>query len=63
MDGFTGLMKKLEMPEVTPALLEAVIEGVIKEANGRSVEQLAQEENNLVLELLALRTKAARTLP
>ena len=63
MEGFTGLMKKLEMPEVTPALLDKVIEGVVKEANGRSVEQLAQAENKLVLEFLALRAKAAGTLP
>lgn len=63
MDGFVGQMKKLEMPDVTPALMQAVIDGVLKEANGQSVEQLAQAENKLVLELLALRAKAARTLP
>ncbi len=63
MDGFAGLMKKLEMPDVTPALTQTIIEGVLKEANGQSVEQLAQAENKLVLELLALRAKAGRTLP
>ncbi len=63
MDGFVGLMKKLEMPEVTPALMQTIIEGVLKEANGQSVEQLAQAENKMVLELLALRAKAGRTLP
>ena len=62
-EGFTGLMKKLEMPDVTPALLQTVIDGVLKEANGQSVEQLAQAENKLVMELLALRAKASRTLP
>jgi hypothetical protein len=36
---------------------------VLKEANGQSVEQLAQAENKVVLELLALRAKAGRTLP
>ena len=45
------------------ALEETVIEGVVKEANGRSVEQLAHAENKLVLEFLALRAKAAKTLP
>jgi len=63
MDGFTGLMKKLEMPDVTPALMQTVIDGVEKEANGQSVDQLAQAENKLVLELLALRAKAGGTIP
>ena len=63
MDGFAGLMKKLEMPDVTPALMQTVIDGVLKEANGQSVEQLAQAENKVVLELLALRAKVGRTLP
>jgi len=56
-------MKKLEMPEITPALEQTVIDGVLKEANGQSVEQLAQAENRVVLELLALRAKEGRTLP
>lgn len=63
MDGFAGLMKKLEMPEVTPELRQMIIDGVLKEANGQSVDRLAQEENKLVLELLALRAKAAGTIP
>jgi 3-hydroxyacyl-CoA dehydrogenase len=63
IDGFVGLMKKLEMPDVTPALMQTIIDGVLKEANGQAVEQLAQAENEIVLELLALRAKAGRTLP
>jgi len=63
MEGFAGLMKKLEMPDVTPALMQTVIDGVRKAANGQSVEQLAQAENQLVMELLALRAKAGGTLP
>jgi carnitine 3-dehydrogenase len=63
MDGFGGLMRKLEMPDVTPALMQTVIDGVLKEANGQSVEQLAQVENEVVLELLALRARVGRTLP
>jgi len=63
MNGFVAQMKKLEMPDVTPALMQTVIEGVLKEANGQSVEQLAQAENKVVLELLALRAKASTTLP
>ena len=63
MDGFVGQMRKLEMPEVTPGLMQTVIDGVLKEANGQSVEQLAQAENKLVSELLALRAKEGGTLP
>jgi carnitine 3-dehydrogenase len=63
MDGFVGLMRKLEMPDVTPELRQTIIDGVLKEANGQSVEQLAQAENKLVLQLLALRDKAGRTIP
>ncbi len=63
MDGFVGQMRKLEMPDVTPALMRTIIDGVLKEANGQSVEQLAQAQNKVVLELLALRAKAGRTLP
>jgi 3-hydroxyacyl-CoA dehydrogenase len=63
MDGFAGQMKKLEMPDVTPALMQTVIDGVLKEANGQSVEQLAEAENKVVIELLALRAKAGSTLP
>lgn len=63
MEGFAGLMRKLEMPDITPALMQTIIDGVLKEANGQSVEQLAKVENELVLELLGLRAKAGRTAP
>jgi len=63
MEGFAGLIKKLEMPNVTPELMQTIIDGVLKEANGQSVEQLAEAENKIVLELLALRAKVDRTLP
>ena len=63
MDGFVGLMKKLEMPDVTPELRQTIIDGVLKQANGQSVEELAQAENKLVLEFLALRAKAGKTIP
>jgi hypothetical protein len=36
---------------------------VLKEANGQSVEQLADAENKIVLELLAMRAKVGTTLP
>lgn len=63
MEGFAGLMKKLEMPEVRPELMQTVVDGVLEEANGQSVEQLAQVENELLVQFLTLRAKAGRTLP
>lgn len=63
MEGFAGLMRKLEMPDITPALMQTVIDGVLKEANGQSVEELAKVENKAVLELLELRTKAGGAVP
>jgi carnitine 3-dehydrogenase len=63
MTGFVSQMRRLEMPDVTPALMQTLIDGVLKEANGQSVEQLAQSENKVVLELLALRAKVGRILP
>jgi carnitine 3-dehydrogenase len=63
MEGFAGLMKKLEMPDVTAGLIQTIIDGVLKEANGQSVEQLADAENKIVLELLAMRAKVGTTLP
>jgi carnitine 3-dehydrogenase len=63
MEGFAGLMKRLEMPDVTAGLMQTIIDGVLKEANGQSVEQLADAENKIVLELLAMRAKVGTTLP
>ena len=63
MPALEGLMKGLEMPNVTPALKQTVIDGVLKEARGQSVEQLANAENDVMLGALALRAKASSTLP
>ena len=62
MEGvFTGLapvFNALGNPDVTPAFKQTVIDGVLQEAANRSVEQLAKEENDMLVGLLALRTKA-----
>jgi hypothetical protein len=63
MGSLQGMMKDLQMPDITPALKQTVIDGVLKEARGHSVEQLANEENNVMLGLLALRANAGNTLP
>jgi carnitine 3-dehydrogenase len=63
MPPLEGMMKDLQMPEVTPALKQAIVDGVVNEANSHSVEQLAQDENEVILATLALRQKSGSTLP
>ena len=63
MEGFAGLMRKLEMPDITPELMQRIIDGVLKEANGHSVEQLAKVENEMVSQFVSLRAKAAKIIP
>ena len=55
MDPLAAMMKTLGTPEVTPQLKQSVAEAVVKEAAGRSVEQLAREENAVLVGLLKLR--------
>jgi 3-hydroxyacyl-CoA dehydrogenase len=57
MGPLTGLMKGIGDPDVTPELKQTIIDGVLQEAGGRSVEQLAQEENEVLVALLKLRAK------
>ena len=59
MDPLTALMKNLGNPEITSGLKQTIIRGVMQEAGNRSVEQLAQEENEMLLGLLSLRAKGA----
>jgi 3-hydroxyacyl-CoA dehydrogenase len=63
MDPLVGMMQDLEMPAITPALRQTIVEGVLQETNGHAVEQLAEAENDVLLGLLALRANAAGTLP
>src|SRR5215469_1066503 len=63
MGPLQGMMQDLKMPDITPALKQTVIDGVLKEANGQSVEQLANEENEVMLDVLALRARAGKNLP
>jgi 3-hydroxyacyl-CoA dehydrogenase len=63
MEPLTGLMKGLQMPDVTPVLKQTVVEGVLQDADKHSVDELAQAENEVLLSLLALRAKASKTLP
>jgi len=55
MPPLEGMMKALGAPNITPELKQNVINGVVREAAGRSVDQLAQEENRVLIGLLKLR--------
>ena len=58
MDPLAGMIKSLGDPQITPQLKQIIIDGVTREAANRSVEELAQEENTLIVGYLALRAKA-----
>jgi 3-hydroxyacyl-CoA dehydrogenase len=54
-----GLWKDLGSPmDFTPAIRKTLIDGVLSEANGRSLEELARERDEVLLGLLRLRAQA-----
>ena len=57
MDPMAGLMKVLGSPDVTAELKQTVTDGVLQMAGDRSVEQLAEEENEVLIGLLSDRAK------
>jgi carnitine 3-dehydrogenase len=59
MDPLQAMMKTLGTPDITPQLKQTVVDAVLKEAAGRSVEQLAREENSVLSGLLKLRSAAS----
>jgi hypothetical protein len=59
MPPLEGMMKALGVPNITPELKQTVIDGVTRETAGRSVEQLAKDENRVIVGLLKLRANAA----
>jgi carnitine 3-dehydrogenase len=59
MDPLAAMMKTLGNPQVTPELKQTIVEGVMREAGGRSVEELAREENEVMIGLLRLRANTA----
>jgi 3-hydroxyacyl-CoA dehydrogenase len=58
MDPLTGMIKTLGTPDVTPELKQTIVEGVLREAGNRSVDELAQEENELIIGLLRSRAQS-----
>jgi 3-hydroxyacyl-CoA dehydrogenase len=68
MDQFTGPLatwwKDLgTLTEFSPRAKQLIVEGVLKEAAKRPVEQLAREENEVLLGLLGLRGRASASEP
>ena len=57
MDPLAAMFKVLGNPEVTPDLKRKITEGVLQEAANRSVEQLAKDEDEMLLGLLRLRAQ------
>jgi 3-hydroxyacyl-CoA dehydrogenase len=55
MPPLEGMMKALGTPNITPELKQKVVSGVMREAAGRSVDQLSREENRVLIGLLKLR--------
>jgi carnitine 3-dehydrogenase len=55
MDPLAAMMKTLGSPQVTPELKQTIVDGVMREAAGRSVDELAREENQVIIGLLKLR--------
>jgi 3-hydroxyacyl-CoA dehydrogenase len=57
MGPLEGMWAALGTPAVTPELKQTIVDGVLQEAAGRSVDQLAQERDEVLLGLLALRRR------
>jgi hypothetical protein len=65
MEQFTGPLstwwKDLgTITEFSPNVKQTIIEGVTKEANGRSIQELERERDSMLLELLATRSKGEK---
>ena len=58
MGALETMMKALGTPNITPELKETVANGVMRIAGNRTVEQLAEEENQILTGLLNSRARA-----
>jgi len=59
----TTSWKALGSPELTPDLRQKLIDGVNAEVGSRSIPELAEERDRILLGLLALRTGPAKLNP
>ncbi|MFI9779229.1 3-hydroxyacyl-CoA dehydrogenase NAD-binding domain-containing protein [Streptomyces sp. NPDC051956] len=55
MPRMTGMWQELGTPELTPELKEKIVNGVLEEADGHSVDELATQRDAMLLSLLAVR--------
>jgi carnitine 3-dehydrogenase len=62
MESMAAGFQHLGSPDVTSELKKTIAEGVLQEAGDRSVEELAQEENELLVGLIRLRAQQSRAL-
>ena len=51
VDGWPGLGN----PELTPDLAQQIVKGVLDEADGKSIDELAHERDEMLFGLIALR--------
>jgi 3-hydroxyacyl-CoA dehydrogenase len=58
MDPLAAMMQTLGNPQVTAELKQTIVDGVMREAAGRSVDELARTENEVIIGLLQLRANA-----
>ena len=56
--GMSPVTNALGNPKITSELKQKIVDGVLEEVSNRLVQQLAKEENEVVLKLLSMRTKA-----
>ena len=61
MPGLFEMIKTLKTPEMNDQIKQTIIDGVLAIAGNRSVEQLAQAENEELLGLLKIRAGAGRS--
>jgi 3-hydroxyacyl-CoA dehydrogenase len=61
MPGLDSMIKTLKVPEVNDQLKQKIVDGVLEIAGNRSVDQLAQAENEELLGLLKIRAGAGRS--
>ena len=61
MPGLFEMIKTLQTPEMNDQLKQTIIDGVLEIAGNRSVDQLAQTENEELLGLLKIRAGAGRS--
>src|ERR1700756_16685 len=58
MDPLTAMIKTLGTPDVTPELKQTIVDGVLREAGNRSLDELAQAENEVIIGLLRSRAQS-----